>query len=94
MNEQRRKVLIRTLSAGAGLGASAVLASAWRHPLLHTLSFEVAERLSDLPPERSMARFLEKEDLTPNSAFFVRSILADDRPWLGTRRSARRAQAS
>jgi sulfite dehydrogenase (cytochrome) subunit A len=93
MNEQRRKFLIRTLSAGAGLGASAVLASAWRHPLLHTLGFEVADKLSDLPPELSMARFPEKEDLilltdrppqletplhyfrqdlTPNSAFFVR----------------------
>src|SRR5437899_3190456 len=70
MNEQRRKFLIRTLSAGAGLGASAVLASAWRHPLFRTLGFDGSDELPDALPTLGMARFPEKENL----------ILLTDRP--------------
>jgi hypothetical protein len=34
MNVQRRKFLTRSLSAAAGLGASAALTSMWRQPLM------------------------------------------------------------
>jgi sulfite dehydrogenase len=90
---QRRTFLIRMLGAGAGLGASAALASVWRRPLLRTLGFDGPDELPDALPALGMARFPEKEnlilltdrppqletplhyfrqDLTPNSAFFVR----------------------
>jgi sulfite dehydrogenase (cytochrome) subunit A len=70
MNNQRRRFLIRTLGAGAGLGASAVLASVWRHPLLGRLGYETAGELPDVPPPLGMARFPEKAEL----------ILLTDRP--------------
>ena len=67
---QRRKFLIRMLSAGAGLGASAALASVWRHPLFRTLGFDGSDELPDALPALGMARFPEKENL----------ILLTDRP--------------
>jgi DMSO/TMAO reductase YedYZ molybdopterin-dependent catalytic subunit len=91
--KQRRTFLIRLLGAGAGLGASAALAAACRHPLLRTLGVDGSGELPDALPALGMARFPEKEnlilltdrppqletplyyfrqDLTPNSAFFVR----------------------
>src|SRR5882724_6103277 len=91
--KQRRTFLIRLLGAGAGLGASAALAAACRHPLMRTLGFDGSGELPDGLAALGMARFPEKEnlilltdrppqletplhyfrqDLTPNSAFFVR----------------------
>jgi DMSO/TMAO reductase YedYZ molybdopterin-dependent catalytic subunit len=69
-SEQRRTFLIRMLGAGAGLGASAVLASASRHPLLRTLGFDGSDELPDALLALGTARFPEKENL----------ILLTDRP--------------
>src|ERR1700704_2995521 len=67
---QRRTFLMRMLGAGAGLGASAALASVWRHPLFRTLGFDGSDELPDALPALGMARFPEKESL----------ILLTDRP--------------
>jgi sulfite dehydrogenase len=68
--KQRRTLLIRMLGAGAGLGASAALASVWRHPLLRAFGVDGSDELPDALPALGMARFPEKENL----------ILLTDRP--------------